>query len=505
MSRPLILLATLVTLVAPPGQAQASRAEARTAARLESLRHNTPSLYAFLRQMPKGGDLHSHLGGAVYAESFLRWAAEDSGCVATRSPGVLAPPCSPDSTTVRATSALRNQDLLNAVIDATSMRNWPPARGPGHDHFFETFSHLGATPRRTGDMVAEVMARAADGNVAYLELMNTFEAGSVLGLAAGARYRDDWTSLRDTMFTLGLERVVQQARADIDQIESRRDSVLHCGSSSAQPGCAVTVRWIYQVLRAMTPAQVFAQMLLGFRLAEVDPRVVSINLVQPEDWRVPMADYSLHMRMIQWLRQRYPKTKLTLHAGELAAGLVPPEGLRFHIREAIDVAGAQRIGHGVSVMYENHADSLLADLARRQVMVEINLTSNDGILGIRGEDHPLKAYLAAGVPVALSTDDEGVNRSEMTQEYLRAVRDQDVTYPVLKRMARTSLQFAFVEGASLWQDFARLKPVAACSGLLGGMQSARCTAFVAANSRARLQWQQERDFVAFEARMAAAR
>jgi adenosine deaminase len=76
-------------------------------------------------------------------------------------------------------------------------------------------------------------------------------------------------------------------------------------------------------------------------------------------------------------------------------------------------------------------------------MVEINLTSNDVILGVRGADHPLRAYLAAGVPVALSTDDEGVARSEITMEYVRAAHDQGLSYPVLKNMARTSLQYAF--------------------------------------------------------------
>ena len=111
----------------------------------------------------------------------------------------------------------------------------------------------------------------------------------------------------------------------------------------------------------------------------------------------------------------------------------------------------------------------------------------------------MRTYLAAGVPVALSTDDEGVSRSEMTMEYLRAVQDQGLGYLVLKQMARTSLEYAFVEGASLWRDFLTLKPVAACSSVLGGMKSARCAAFVAANTRARLQWQLERDFSVFEA------
>ncbi len=42
--------------------------------------------------MPKGGDLHSHLSGAVYAESFLAWAAGDGACVATATLTLEPPP-----------------------------------------------------------------------------------------------------------------------------------------------------------------------------------------------------------------------------------------------------------------------------------------------------------------------------------------------------------------------------------------------------------------------------
>ncbi|MFI4979432.1 MAG: ATP-binding cassette domain-containing protein, partial [Nevskiales bacterium] len=46
-------------------------------------------------------------------------------------------------------------------------------------------------------------------------------------------------------------------------------------------------------------------------------------------------------------------------------------------------------------------------------------------------------YVRYGVPVALATDDEGVSRTDLTHEYLRAVQTYDfVTYPLLKRMAR---------------------------------------------------------------------
>ncbi|HEX5872896.1 MAG TPA: hypothetical protein VFY65_20835, partial [Longimicrobium sp.] len=288
----------------------------------------------------------------------------------------------------------------------------------------------------------------------------------------------------------------------LDSVEARRDTVLGCRTAQPQPGCQVQVRWLYQVSRGSPPQQVFAQILLGFLMAQADRKVVGLNLVQPEDGARSMSDYSLQMRMIRYLRGVHPTVRVTLHAGELAPGLVPDEGLRFHIREAVRVAGARRIGHGVDVMHEDSARELMAEMARDEVMVEIALTSNDVILGIRGPAHPLHAYMAAGVPVALATDDEGVARSEMSLEYLKAVRDQGLGYPALKTMARTSLQHAFVQGDPLWRDLNALTPAPACARAAGGWDGARCRAFLARSPRARLQRDLERRFGWFEARAA---
>ena len=76
----LLVCATLVAHGAAAKDA-AGTDEARTAARLESLRASPSAMYGFLRDMPKGADLHMHLSGAVYAETFLQNAAEDNLCV----------------------------------------------------------------------------------------------------------------------------------------------------------------------------------------------------------------------------------------------------------------------------------------------------------------------------------------------------------------------------------------------------------------------------------------
>jgi adenosine deaminase len=165
----------------------------------------------------------------------------------------------------------------------------------------------------------------------------------------------------------------------------------------------------------------------------------------PEDNVVPMRDFDLHMRMIDYLHALYPDVKISLHAGELAEGLVPPEGLRFHITKSIDTGHAIRIGHGTAVLHETNAADLLKRMADRKILVEIALSSSDAILGIRGKEHPINAYLAAGVPVALATDDEGVLRSNITREFKRAVEEQNLSYRTLKSLARNSIVYSFVD------------------------------------------------------------
>jgi adenosine deaminase len=209
------------------------------------------------------------------------------------------------------------------------------------------------------------------------------------------------------------------------------------------------------------------------------------------------------MKMLEYLHSIYPKVHITLHAGELAPGMVPPSGLRFHIRQAVELGHAERIGHGVDVMYEDHPWQLLKEMAARHVMVEINLTSNDVILGIKGDEHPFPIYREMHVPVSLSTDDEGVSRIDLTHEYVMAAREYHLTYADMKQLARTGMEHDFLPGGSLWaraDDFR--EPVAGCRGqVLGGDRpTAACKAFLGKSEKAAAQWELEHRFHAFEAR-----
>jgi hypothetical protein len=445
----LIVGVLLTTLAAEPQHVvRSASSEAATATYFASIRNNPSLLLAFLAEMPKGGDLHNHLSGAIYAESYLRWAAEDRLCVATAALSIVSGTCDAAAGRPPAADAIRNADLYNRMVDAMSMRHWDPSLN-GHDHFFATFGRMGPASGKTGDMIAEVTARAAAERVSYLELMLTPDggAGAARGMTAG--WDPDLRKLRDTLLGAGFhDAVVGAARTRLDQAEARQRELLKCGSSQPDPGCRVTVRYIYQVARANVAQSVFAQMLAGFEIATADPRVVSLNLVQPEDDPSAVRDFSLQMSMLDFLHAQYPAVKITLHAGELTEGLVPPETLRFHIRESVRMGHASRIGHGAGVMYEDDPIVLLRELASKKVMIEIALSSNDLILGVKGSRHPLRTYLKYGVPVALVTDDAGVSRSTLTQEYRKAVEEQGVDYRTLKRMARNSVDYSFADGTT---------------------------------------------------------
>jgi adenosine deaminase len=182
--------------------------------------------------------------------------------------------------------------------------------------------------------------------------------------------------------------------------------------------------------------------------------------------------------------------------------VVPPEGLRFHVREAVELAHAERIGHGVDVMYERDADKLLKTMAEEHVMVEINLSSNDGILGVTGKQHPFPLYMKAHVPVALSTDDEGVSRIDLTNEYQRAALDYSLSYQRLKELARTGMEHNFLPGESLWaepDDFRVAKEECRGQGPGGDQPTDACKALLDNSEKAAAQWELERRFRAFEA------
>ncbi len=138
--------------------------------------------------------------------------------------------------------------------------------------------------------------------------------------------------------------------------------------------------------------------------------------------------------------------RITVHAGEW--------GGPSNIRQAIEVFGTERIGHGVRVL----SDPYTTDLAReRGTVFEVCPTSNyqSGVVHSLGE-HPLPDMIRSGLKVAIGTDDPSISGITLTDEYRLAVESLGLTEPELLHSIRTAAEAAFLTEPEKTALYARL-------------------------------------------------
>lgn len=502
-----VLLALLPSLAIAQSSFIVTTPETKTAQYFNSINTDSAALLAFLENMPKGGDLHIHLAGAVYPENLITYAKDDKFCL---DPQNFTVSVQSNCNTYTLGDLADHPDVYNKTIDAWSLRNFNSATESQHDHFFNTFFKVfPLIGPHDASILSEIVTRAANENISYLELITTgfdlnipttADGDPAMALGKRVGWNDNFAQLRQTLMSQGMPQIITQLRQHLDTMEATSRAQLHCDSATPAPGCAVKVRYLYFALREQQPAEFFAQMLSAFEMANSDPRVVGVNIVQAEDGYIALRDYDLQMRIINYLHTVYPKVHITLHAGELSPASVTPENLRFHIRDAVEIAHADRIGHGVDIAYESNSQQLLNEMAQKHILVEMNLTSNADLLGITGDDDPLPLYLDNHVPVVLSTDDEGVLRTDLTREFERAILTYHLSYPTIKTMVRNSISYSFLPGNSLWQSYNNFMPVTACAHDKLGSTNATttCQQFLQSSEKAQMQWQLEGKFAKFE-------
>lgn len=504
-------------------------------------RRDPNALRAFLLAMPKGGDLHHHLTGAVYPEVLIQIASYQGLCIDVSPdasgapkfafqacPGTaggtnaeipvtaltadcLACPASQGAGTCSAAGSIpacclcSNNTLYNGAVNALSMRGLPWGTLQAHDHFFAIFGKLGPATSNTAAILAQLRQQASRENVLYIETMSSVPYppdDDPAWKAAWSAFQGLFASESSpgSVFCRQLEAkgpvepdddgrkvlaaadavAARAAKAMADQIDDS-SRLLGCGSNPGAPGCEVLVRRQIETHRTAPLVAICEEALLAFAASRADRRhIVGINIVAAEDAYPARVNYSAHMNLIGNLGRIHPQAGRALHAGELIEGLVPPDDLRFHIHDAVEVAGAQRIGHGVSITYETGSGELLEKMAGKPpVAVEINLVSNAQLLGIQAAEHPLPLYAEQRVPVVLATDDPGIMRTSLTEQFRLAARDYPrFRYADLRTFNRNSLEYSFLTGASIWEDAGIYsRPVADCRTPGGGLDLERCAAW----------------------------
>ena len=412
-------------------------------------------LTLFFTMMPKGGDLHHHYSGAIYAEQFLQWVDKQNYCVHRNTYQIetdagklalerVATPAA--RTCLSGEAVLQDNAMLAELLQRWGTKDFYNHSGqqtPPDRTFFDTFGYFNAVAStNTADGLRTLKQRAINENVSYIETvfeLAPFTANAAFDQAVLAPGLDG--AALDAQLAALLPVLDQDAGWNgwLGAYKANIDSAT-AGIDDEQ----FTMRYQPFVLRFLSPSQVFSSMVSAFKLARENPKVVGVNIVGQESTYVSMRDYKLHMRMFKFLKAKYPDVKLSLHAGELALGMVPPEGLQSHIADAIDVAGASRIGHGMDIAHEGNALATMKKMRERGIAVEVNLTSNDFILGIKGDAHPVTLYRKYGVPFVIATDDAGVSRNNLANEYVLFASRYGTSYAEVKKLSYDSIRYSFL-------------------------------------------------------------
>ena len=415
-------------------------------------------LTMFFTQMPKGGDLHHHYSGAIYVEQYLDFLDRQGLCVNKQSYRIET-----DKAVIaaeRAKPAKERNCLSSAEVYADDftwrelVQRWSNkdfdnhgALQPAPDRlFFQTFGYFGPVSNANfKEGLQELKKRAIAENVGYIETMFKM-APATANPEFDARA---WQLAGDDAgLAIELQKALDAFERDPAFAKSVADFVAKIDEASQGiDDERFTMRYQTYVLRLLNPSQVFSSMVAAFKSASLGGKVVGVNIVGQESTMVSMRDYTLHMKMFGFLNKAYPNVKVAMHAGELAMGDVPPEGLKFHIDQALTVAGADRIGHGIDLAHEANATAILRKMRIDDIPVEINLTSNSFISGIKGENHPLTLYRKYGVPYVVSTDDAGVTRHTLSQEYVLLASRYKPDYAEVKKVSYNSIRYAFLPAA----------------------------------------------------------
>jgi len=425
---------------------------------LEKIRNNEALLTAFFQQMPKGGDLHHHFSGSIYAEPLLERAIAEDFYLNLET--MAASKTKPASGNWQTFSSLKNEGKL-AFYEQQVMQTWSAkdynGSVPSDDLFFDSFQKFEPTIKgHFAEGMLELKKRAIAENVIYIETqlstipcdMNVSDLtdfNSKLRQASAQKDEKAVLKLLDELY-----KSIQQKDAKKYAVDFNTNFIAKLHKDLKMDDEKFTMRYQNFVLRFMDPVDLFKNLTIAFISANDSKLVAGVNIVSPEHGENSMKDYWLHMLMFKYCHSKFPDVKYTLHAGELTLGLVQPEDLTWHINDAIHVAGANRIGHGVDIAYEANSYDLLRYMAKNNIPIEINLASNEFILKVKENRHPFTLYKEFNVPVVISTDDAGILRTNMTEQYvLLAKRYPDVSYATIKQYVYNSINYSFIQDAAV--------------------------------------------------------
>jgi len=221
----------------------------------------------------------------------------------------------------------------------------------------------------------------------------------------------------------------------------RKTEVEHTSSEKNNPDNPSVIRYIVDVSRVQSTEDFFVEMMLAMAIVAKDERFRGITISGPEDDYLAREEFDNQMKIIEFLRPLYGYPKMNIHAGEVTRMLVKPQDCDEDILKALKFS--DRLGHCISVKEQKDVTAVYEGL--KKCCVEVCLSSNKHILGIKNGSHPVLTFLEKGIPISPASDDGGVNRSSLSREYLKFInRGYINTYSVIKQCVYNGVDHAFL-------------------------------------------------------------
>jgi len=396
-------------------------------ARFEEIKQSASpaQLYAFLFDLPKGGDLHHHNSLDTYASVWYaaatspRTLARNAFYTLTRFDNCQG---SSDSlprfyTIQRSTySALspcqKSQyqplaDLSGELKDAWISSLIIDRPGEGRDEFFERIVPRFGDLTHDPYLVADVM----------VENMRFFGAEKV-------RYIETQIVTEGFLDAAGKPMPMEQANQILCDRLWQPDAI----------ATGVQMRFLDVIIRFLPDAEHKLEVAYAWVASHRD-QWVGINMAGRED-----NDKGYPLRFLETyrkMRTTYSDIPLSIHGGE-------KDNPGHDVRETL-LLGASRIGHGLNLISD--PDTMLL-MRNGHFLVEINLVSNHVLQYFPDmSKHPFPEYLRFGIPVCLNTDDRGSWDSNMTDEYYTAVTTFNLSWREIVELGHNSLVYSFAEPA----------------------------------------------------------
>lgn len=436
------------------------------------IRNNEAALTAFMSRMPKGGDLHNHYSGAIYGESYFKWLSDAGYCInpvsLQFSPPSAIHNCPDSMVQLNSMQSSMVEDIRGRLLRLWSIKDYDQVHNdPREDHFFSTFGNFGvASWLNYSKGLIELKERAITENLSYIETMlNRVEVLKPAVTADLLSNQDSIKYYNHLLISLGQKKDNKQLQPLLVYLYNKIMATIPIDSSAEAYNRFVdsihvtskiddnlfTMRYQTFITRTSDPLITLINLIASFHAVDKSKTkyLVGVNIVAPEDHSISMRDYWLHMYYFKFCNVQYNnRVSYAMHAGELTEGYVQPEQLTYHISDAVYNAGARRIGHGVDIAYEKDNYELMDYMSKKGIPVEINLSSNEFILGVKDDRHPILLYKAYKVPIVISTDDAGVSRSSLTEQYvLLAKRYKDISFGDIKSYVFNSIAYSFMNKA----------------------------------------------------------